>query len=169
MLFHGTSLCTRVCETERETEIIDNSFQKRASVSPLRVARRTSKGCLNHALAADSSLLEQEPSSDALTEQVISVSVVFASPCCMTNYNYTNLSCQSNEPCAVFVVLWPTRGWRRRGRLLGASPAPRLCSLCFGSTSQAASESGWLMFSVNAIPEVVPATAVFLSGFAGCR
>lgn len=42
-------------------------------------------------------------------------------------------------------------------------------SLCFVSVSQAASESRWLMFSVNAMLAVVPATAVVLSGFAGCR
>lgn len=42
-------------------------------------------------------------------------------------------------------------------------------SLCFVSMSQAASESGWLMFSMNAMLAVVPATAVVPSGFAGCR
>lgn len=39
-------------------------------------------------------------------------------------------------------------------------------SLCFVSMSQAASESGWLMFSMNAMLAVVPATAVVPSGFA---
>lgn len=42
-------------------------------------------------------------------------------------------------------------------------------SLCFVSMSQAASESGWLMFSVHAMLAVIPATAVVFPGFAGCK
>lgn len=43
------------------------------------------------------------------------------------------------------------------------------CSLCFVSMSQAVSESGWLIFSTNAMLAVVPVTAVVPSGFASCR
>lgn len=121
MLLHGIFLCMHLCVTQREREILGNIFQKRASVPQFSVARRTFKPC-SGSWFFFTGAVTIEGCLNRTSDLGLHGFYLSLSPCCSASYCYTNLSCQSNEPCVMFVVLWPARGWTRRGGLLSDSP-----------------------------------------------